>query len=154
MSALPSLMIAPVLVWIAWTDFRLMRISNAAVLAAVAIFALTIPLIGWSEAGLRLVVALAVFAAGFALFALRVVRGGDVKMAAALMLFVPFGTYAQFALLFALALLVGIAVIQTLRLTPMTRTLRAVSSRASGDVPVGLAIALSGLLHFGVLTVP
>lgn len=144
MSALPSLMIAPVLVWIAWTDLRLMRISNAAVLAAMTIFVLTVPLIGWSEAALRLVVALAVFAAGFALFAWRFVRGGDVKMAAALMLFVPFGTYAQFALLFLVALAVGIAALQILRLAPMTRTLRAISSRTAGDFPVGLAIALSG----------
>lgn len=151
MGLLPLALAVPILLWIAWTDFRLMRIRNSAVLAALAVFVLTIPVIGLSEAGLRFLAGMAVFAAGFAMFAARLVGGGDVKMGAALMLFVPTGTYALFAFLFSAAMLFGIALVLSLRAVPALRRAGPVSLRAKGTFPMGIALGLSGVAHLGVL---
>src|SRR5688500_16380585 len=149
MGLLPLALAVPILVWIAWTDFRLMRIRNSAVLAALAVFVLTIPAIGAHEASLRFLAGAAVFVAGFAMFAARMVGGGDVKMGAALMLFVPTGTYTLFALLFSAAMLLGIVVVLTLRAIPALRRAGPVTLRAKGTFPMGLALGLSGVLHLG-----
>ena len=151
MGLLPLALAAPILLWIAWTDFRVMRIRNSAVLAAVAVFVLTAPFIGLGEAGFRLLAATAVFVAGFAMFAARMVGGGDVKMGAALMLFVPTGTYSLFAFLFSAAMLLGIASMLTLRAVPALRRAGPVSLRAKGTFPMGIALGLSGVAHLGVL---
>ncbi|EYD76718.1 Type IV prepilin peptidase TadV/CpaA [Rubellimicrobium mesophilum DSM 19309] len=151
MELLPLALAAPILLWIAWTDFRVMRIRNSAVLAALAVFVLTIPAIGWPEAGFRLMAGVIVFAAGFALFAARMVGGGDVKMGAALMLFVPTGTYTLFAFVFSAAMLLGMAVVLTLRAVPALRRTGTVSLRAKGTFPMGIALGLSGVAHLGVL---
>lgn len=151
MELLPLLLVLPILLWIAWTDFWSLRIRNVAVIAAGAVFLLTAPLIGWPEAGLRLLVAGLVFGVGVALFAARLLGGGDVKMGAALLLFIPTGTYTLFAFLFSAALILAIAVVVVLRQVPGLRRAGPVSLRAKGTVPMGLAFGLSGLLHLGVL---
>lgn len=148
---LPLALASPILVWIAWTDFSRMRIRNAAVVAALAVFLLTVPAIGLGEAFLRLLAASAVFVAGFAMFAARMVGGGDVKMGAALLLFIPTGTYALFAVLFSGAMLLGLAVMLSLRAIPPIRRAGPVSLRARGTFPMGLALGLSGVAHLGVL---
>ena len=76
---------------IAWTDVRVMQIRNSAVLAALALLVLTVPVIGLGEGGLRILARKAVFALGFAMSAARSVGWGDMKLGAALMLFVPTG---------------------------------------------------------------
>lgn len=151
MELLPLLLAAPILVWIAWTDLWSLRIRNRAVLAAVALFVATAPLIGWEEAGLRLLAGAAVFAVGFALFAARLMGGGDVKMGSALLLFVPSGTLALFAYAFSVAMLLGIATVAALRQVPALRRAGPVSLRAQGTFPMGLAFALGGLLHLALL---
>jgi prepilin peptidase CpaA len=77
MTLLPLALAAPLLLWIAWTDFSRMRIRNSAVLAALALFVATTPAIGLGEAGLRLLAATAVFVTGFAMFAARLVGGAQ-----------------------------------------------------------------------------
>lgn len=151
MQLLPLLLASPLLVWIAWTDFRFLRIRNVAVLSAVGLFLLTIPLIGLEEAGWRLLAATLVFGVAFGLFATRMMGGGDVKMGAALLLFIPTGTYTLFAVLFSAALLAGIGLVLTLRAVPALRRAGPVSLRAKGTFPMGLAFALAGLGHLGVL---
>ncbi len=148
---LPLLLAMPILLWIAWTDFWFLRIRNKAVFAAGILFLLTAPLLGWQEASLRLLAAALVFSAAFALFAARLMGGGDVKMGSALLLFIPSGTYSLFAFLFSAALVVTISVIVLLRWVPTLRRAGPVSLRAQGTVPMGLAFGLSGLLHLGIL---
>jgi len=147
----PLALAAPILLWIAWTDFSRMRIRNSAVVAALLVFVLTVPVIGLSEAILRLLAAAAVFVAGFAMFAARMIGGGDVKMGAALLLFIPTGTYALFAFIFSAAMLLGLAVILSLRAIPPMRRAGPASLRAKGTMPMGLALGLSGVAHLGVL---
>lgn len=151
MELLPLALAVPILVWIAWTDFRIMRIRNSAVLLAVAVFVLTAPFLGLQEAGLRLLAGAAVFAVGLALFALRMVGGGDVKMAGALMLLVPSGTYALFGTVFSLALMVAILAVVSLRAIPALRRSGPVSLRARGTFPMGLAFGLGGVMHLCAL---
>lgn len=151
MELLPLALAAPILLWIAWTDFRVMRIRNSAVLAALAVFVITMPAIGPAEAGLRLLAAAAVFVAGFSMFAAGMLGGGDVKMGSALMLFIPTGTYTLFAFLFSAAMLLGIAAMLTLRAVPVLRRAGPVSLRARGTFPMGIALGLSGVMHLGVL---
>ena len=148
---LPLALAVPVLVWIAWTDFRYMRIRNRAVLVAVAIFAVTAPFIGLEEAGWRLLAAAIVFGTGIVLFALRVLGGGDVKMAGALMLLVPTGTYTLFGYVFSAATLLAILLILGLRAVPGLRRSGPVSLRARGTLPMGVAFGLCGVLHLAVL---
>ena len=152
MDLLPLGLATPILLWIAWTDFWLMRIRNTAVLAAVAVFVLTVPAIGLHEAGLRLLAAAAVFAVGFGLFAFRLLGGGDVKMGSALLLFVPSQTYVLFSFVFSAAMLAGILVILAMRQVPAVRRSGAVSMRAAGTFPMGVALALSGVAHLALLT--
>lgn len=152
MELLPLALAVPILAWIAWTDFRYMRIRNSAVMLAVAVFVLTVPAIGLPEAGLRLLAATVVFLAGFALFAARIVGGGDVKMAAALMLLVPSGTYTLFGTVFSAAMLIAILVILALRAVPALRRSGPVSLRARGTFPMGLAFGLGGVMHLCALT--
>lgn len=147
MELLPLALASPILLWIAWTDFQIMRIRNSAVIAALAVFLLTVPAIGWNEAVLRLMAAAAVFAVGFCMFAARMMGGGDVKMGAALVLFVPAGTYVQFAFVFSGTMLFGIAGILALRSVPVLRRAGPVSLRAQGTFPMGIALGLSGVLH-------
>lgn len=151
MELLPLLLAVPILVWIAWTDFRFMRIRNNAVLLAVGVFVLTVPAVGLAEAGLRLLAAAAVFAVGFGLFAARMLGGGDVKMAAALMLLVPWGTYTLFGYVFSAAMLVAILAILGLRAVPALRRSGPVSLRARGTFPMGLAFGLGGVGHLCAL---
>jgi prepilin peptidase CpaA len=151
MALLPLAVATPILLWIAWTDFWYMRIRNGAVLAAVAVFALTVPAIGLTEAGLRVLAAAAVFTVGFGLFAARLVGGGDLKMGSALLLFIPSQTYTLFAFVFSAAMLAGMALILAMRKVPAVRKSGAVSMRAAGTFPMGVALALSGVAHLVLL---
>lgn len=151
MELVPLALATPLLLWIAWTDFRYMRIRNSAVMVAVALFVLTLPLIGWAEGGWRLLAAGIVFLAAFTMFALRMLGGGDVKMGAALMLFVPSGTYTLFGMMFSMAMMVGIALILSLRAVPALRRSGPVSLRAAGTFPMGLALGGAGILHLAAL---
>jgi prepilin peptidase CpaA len=151
MDLLPLALATPILLWIAWTDFSRMRIRNSAVLAALAVFVATTPAIGLGEASLRLLAATAVFVTGFAMFSARLVGGGDVKMGAALLLFVPTGTYSLFAFIFAGAMLLGIVAIESLRSIPALRRAGPVSLRARGTFPMGVALGLSGVAHLWAL---
>lgn len=62
---------------------------NLHVLAVLCVFDVAPFLPSWSELALRLTAAALAFAAGFVLFALRMLGGGDVKMMAAVFLLVP-----------------------------------------------------------------
>jgi prepilin peptidase CpaA len=147
MEFLPLLLLAPVLILVGYYDLKLMLIPNRLVVAAIALFVLTAPFVGWPEIALRLGAAAAVFAIGFALFALRLFGGGDVKMMAALLLFVPSTTYTAFALGFSAAMFAGIGVILALRAAPFLAGSGWVSLQRPGTFPMGISIAMTGLAH-------
>ena len=143
---LPILLLSPVLVAAGVSDLRIMRIPNKLVLIALALFVVTAPLLTWHEIGMRVAAAGIVFAIGFALFVANMFGGGDVKLLAALMLFVPSTALVPFGYIFSFSLLVGIVFIVTLQSSPLSRRLGWVSSRAKGKLPMGISIALAGIL--------
>ena len=124
-------------------DVRRYRISNRLCLAVAGLAlpywisasladgAALMPLLGW-----QIGVAFLVFAGFAALFALGAMGGGDVKLAAALALWIPAAQTLE--LIFLIAIFGGV---QALVLVIMRR-LRRQSRRA---VPYGVAIALGGI---------
>ena len=145
MALLPLLLLSPVLLAVAWFDLRYLRIPNWLVLTALALYVATIPFIGWEEAALRLLAGAVVLALGTVSFAFRLFGGGDVKMLAALMLFVPSQGYVLFGYTFAASMLLGISLILLMRRTPGVRDLNLASMKAVGAFPMGVSIAGSGL---------
>ncbi len=144
----------PVLCAVAWNDLRHMRIPNLLVGIAVGLFVLCTPLLGWSEIAWRLGAAVTVFALGTAAFALRLVGGGDVKMLAALMLFVPPQTLTLFGYAFSVALVLGVLFVMALRIARVFRNSDLVGIRARGKFPMGISIALAGLFQLALITPP
>ena len=147
MDMLPLWLLSPLLLSVGYCDLRYMRIPNALSLLAVALFVLTMPLLGWQEVLVRLAAAAIVFGAGFVIFALRMVGGGDVKILGALMLFIPSTTYQIFSFGFSAALILGLAFVLGLRLVPRLQRTDWVTMRSHGTFPMGISIALAGLVH-------
>ena len=147
MELIPLLLLAPVMVAVAYSDLRYLRIPNILGLVALVLFVVTAPLLTFGELGWRMTAAAVVFAIGFAMFALRLIGGGDVKILAALLLFIPSQTYSLFALNFSASLLLGIAFILTVRALPLFRQSQFVSLNTKSGFPMGISIALSGILH-------
>lgn len=147
MAILPLLLLAPVLIAVAYSDLRYLRIPNYLVGLSIALFLLTVPLLGWHEAGLRLLAGLVVFGIGAITFALRWFGGGDVKMLAALLLFIPSQTYSLFAFNFSASMLLGISLVLMLRSAPGLHRLGFEGISAQGKFPMGISIAGAGLMH-------
>lgn len=138
------LALAVALIWAAGTDLRYRRISNKLSLAIVGMFALfsASQLIGgidWKVAILwPVVAATVVFAIGAALFAARLMGGGDVKLMAAVALFAGPGLSLSFILYVTIA--GGLVALLTLLHARLTKL-----DPAAAKVPYGVAITLGGL---------
>jgi prepilin peptidase CpaA len=141
------LMLAPVLLAVAYFDLRYLRIPNILSLIGLGIFALTFPLLGWSETLARLAVAAAVLLVGTLAFAARLFGGGDVKILSVLMLFIPSGSLMLYSWGFSAAMMLGILIVLVLRRTPVVRHSSWKGIRSKGKFPMGISIALSGLVH-------
>lgn len=169
MSSVPTLpLLVPLLAvlgWVAWTDLRARRIANAAVVALLALWPLHLGLLGrpspwWSgpAAGLLLL------GFGLLLWHLRLVGGGDVKLAAAMACFTGLDGVGGFLLdtaliggLLALFVLAAdrtapMLVVLAGRLAPaplagrLAAVLPTAASRGPSTVPYGIAIAVAGAL--------
>ena len=146
---LPLVLAAPLLVLVAAGDFHAMRIPNWLVLAMVTLFALAslavldLPQIGWrfATAGIVLVV-------GFVTFLAGAFAGGDVKALTALALFVPTDqqSLALFGLTLSASLLIGIVSMTLLRSTLGHPGSPHASLATARGYPMGISIALAGLL--------
>ena len=143
----PLILIAPLLCWVAYSDLSRMKIPNAISLIAVAIFAVAAIAAPPDDLVLRLAIAGAALVLGFISYCFGLFGGGDVKMLAALLLFVPVPTLVLFAYVFSASMLVGIAIILTLRRIPAAHRLGWKSISGSNKFPMGISIALAGLAH-------
>jgi prepilin peptidase CpaA len=137
------------------SDLLTMRISNKLVLFLVASFCglaviINLPL---QQFAMHVACALVVLAVGFTLFALRVIGGGDAKLAAATTLWLGFGLtlpYLVYAALLGGVLTLLILALRRLPLTPFLaryRWLERLHDKKSG-VPYGIALAMAGLLTY------
>ena len=148
----PLLCVSPLLVLMAASDLARMRIPNLFVLLGLVVFVATAPLLELGELGARIAAGLIVFLIGFAGFSLRLLGGGDVKMMAMLMLFIPSQTLMLYSYCFSGSMLTGIVLIVLLRRVPKMRESGLVSLQADGALPMGVPIAASGLLHLALVS--
>lgn len=144
---LPLFAIAPLLAAVAYFDLRYMRIPNAISAMALVVFALWAAAFPPADLILRLVCAGVVFAAGFLAFSFRLFGGGDVKILAVLMLFVPVGSLTVFSYVFSAAMIAGILLIVGLRQLAVVRRSSWKALGGSTRFPMGISIALAGLCH-------
>ncbi|GGL58236.1 prepilin peptidase [Wenxinia marina] len=144
---LPLTLYLPVLAFAAASDVRKLRIPNWTALAGIAFFGLTLPLVGWPEAGWRLLDAGTIFALGFGLWVLGLLGAGDVKLLSALLLLVPSTQAAAFAFTFAGAMMLCLTVMVTLQWSRALQSTGWVSMRAHGHFPMATAIALAAPVH-------
>ncbi|MCL4188233.1 MAG: prepilin peptidase [Rhodobacteraceae bacterium] len=141
-------LVAPIAIWVAWSDMKFMRIPNKAVVALAAVYLLAGPLVlpfadwAWGWAGLGLVLAL-----GFVLNLAGTIGAGDAKYAAAMAPFVAPGDLRLVLPLFAAVLLGAFAAHRGLGRVAAFRSATADwESWRRRDFPMGLA--LSGTLVF------
>lgn len=111
----PLIAAAPLLVYMAYEDLRHLRIANRNVLCLAGIFAVSLLFLDWPEAGFRLAAAGSVFLLALILFAARLIAGGDVKMLAAVMLFVPAGSLQGFSLSLSIGICLSVALLAAMR---------------------------------------
>jgi len=137
-------MLAAMLVIAAATDIRSRIISNrlnAAIALLAPLYWWSAGLSPWPDMAIQLGLGLSVLILFAALFAAGMMGGGDVKMLAAIALWLPAG--ALLSLLMIMALLGGVVTIVTVIHHRMTRRIGQV------EIPYGVAIALAGLWVIG-----
>ncbi len=145
MPTLPLILLSPLMAVMVWTDLRYMRIPNWLVLAAL-VLAAGLALTGlMPQIGLRLIAAAVMLAIGLALFAMRMMGGGDAKILAALMLFIPPAALPEFAMLLSAMMLVGAALVFGMRRVAGHPESTWVSLRASRRYPLGLSIGAAAM---------
>lgn len=137
------------------SDLLTMRISNKLVLLLTVGFfivaiAANLPL---QQFAMHVLCALIVLAVAFGLFALRLIGGGDAKLAAATTLWLGFGMtlpYLAYAALFGGVLTILILVVRGIPLSPVLARmawLARLHNKRSG-IPYGIALAIAGIVVY------
>lgn len=149
MTLFPLALMLPILGIAAYTDLTKMKIPNKLSLIGIILFAVCMPFLPLEETGLRILTAAIVFAVMFALFAIGLFGGGDVKLLSVLMLFIPSNSLFAFAYIFSVSMLFGIAIVLLLQTFPRLVPSHWLSAQRKGHFPMGISIALAGVLCFG-----
>ncbi len=136
-------LLALALLWTMWLDLRTRLIPNGLTLT----IALAAPLWWWAHGwapwpgiAVQIALALIAFVAFAGLFALGAMGGGDVKLIAALALWLPPASFLQ--MLVAMALIGGIVTLATLWWHRRARR------EGRPEIPYGIAISLATLWVF------
>ncbi len=141
--------LAVALVWAAIVDVRTFTISNRlnaaiALLAPLYWWSIGLPL--WPDAAIQMGVAAAVFAVLALTFAIGMMGGGDVKLAAALALwFSPTSTVKFLVIMSIAGGLLTVIVLLVHRLKPDWQVDENSETKKKPQVPYGVAIAIGGL---------
>ncbi len=151
LSLLLRIVVAGVLGWLASVDLRTRRLPTTGVAVVAVLFPADAILLGMpvAEMGIHLAIALLILLVGIALFAARMLGGGDVKLAAAIFLWVGMaGFMPALTLVSVVGTVVGFISLATRRLSPDTEThgVRRLLALFSGvrGVPYGIALAIGG----------
>ncbi len=142
----PLIVLSPLLLVLGYGDMRHLRIPNLLVFATIGVFILMLPWVPSEEIIPRVINAGIAFAIGFLAFITRIVGGGDAKMFPALLLFVPPGSLSQFVLVFAISLLFVTLLLMAVRAVFRHGTTRFAAINTPRSVPMGVPMALSGLI--------
>ncbi|MGV8951354.1 MAG: prepilin peptidase [Cypionkella sp.] len=140
-------MLVPLLLAVIYYDLRYMLLPNWLAALFVVLFAVTL---AWVLPGdvlaWRLGVALGVLLLGMAANAAGLLGGGDVKVLAALVLFVPYHGLLAFSFVFCVSMIAGIVVLVALRAALRGRAVSWRGLQENGRYPVGISIGLAGLI--------
>lgn len=134
----------PFAFWAAWSDLREMKIRNKLNLALFAVFLVSgILLLPFTDYLIRIGIAAAALAIGFALNALGKMGGGDVKFIAAFIPFIAPDDLVRFAMILSVCLLAAVATHRLLRAVPAVRRMTPnwESWTRKGYFPMGLGLA-------------
>lgn len=108
--------VAPIALWVAWSDMKWMKIHNYAVIALVAVYLVigpfALPLQSWAWGWASLAVVLVV---GFALSSAGLLGAGDAKFAAAMAPYIALGDLSVFMLLLGCVIVVSFVAHRLLR---------------------------------------
>lgn len=142
------------MVFAAVSDFLSMTIQNRVSLGLACAFLIIAPFtgMGWADIGLHAAAGLLVLLAGFGLFAIRAMGGGDAKLLAATAIWMGLGTNLLYYLVLASMLGGGLTLlILSYRKSPIAvfagqiECLRRLGDRSEG-IPYGIALGLAGLM--------
>lgn len=128
----------------AYTDIKRREIENwltAGIAIAAPLFWLATGLGFWPDMAIQLALGVGVFAIGALLFAVGAMGGGDVKLLAALALWLPWQMMAMLLLIMAIVgglLTIFLAMVHKIR-----------RARHQLEIPYGVAIATAGLWVLG-----
>ena len=145
--------VTPVCLYAAWSDLARMKITNAAVVALLGVFAVFGPLaLPLGEYGLRWLHFAGVLLLGFTANALCILGAGDAKFTAAMAPFVARADIGGFAVLFAIVLVATFAVHRAARAVPGLRNLAPEweSWHRGTHFPLGLALGPSLIAYLAL----
>lgn len=147
MWALP--LVAPIAVWVAWSDLSVMKIPNKAVLALLAVFTVVglimLPLddFAWRIAHFAVVLAI-----GFLMTITGLVGAGDAKFAAAMAPFVALSDATFVAAIFAVTTILAFVLHRLARISPVRRLVPHWESwERTRDFPMGVPLAVTLLVY-------
>lgn len=147
--------VAPIALWVAWSDMKWMKIHNYAVLALVAVYLviglIALPLHSWAWGWASLVVVLVV---GFVLSSVGLLGAGDAKFAAAMAPFIALGDLSLFLMMLACVTLVSFVAHRLARRTRLVQGLVPEwESLHRSEFPMGLALGPSLLFYLCLATI-
>ncbi|MGR3501713.1 prepilin peptidase [Pseudaestuariivita sp.] len=146
--------VAPICLYVAFTDVKQMKIKNHAVLALLAVFALVGPLaLPLDVYAWRWLHVLVLFGLGFALTSLGAMGAGDAKFLAAAAPFVAAADVWFAMLVLAAAMVAAITVHRGVRASPLRRLAPDWASWTDPKFPMGLALgpALTAYLVLSIV---
>lgn len=144
--------VAPIAVWVAWSDMKWMKIHNYAVLALVVVYLVVGPLAlplhawawGWASLALVLVV-------GFVLSSVGLLGAGDAKFAAAMAPFIALGDLSVFLLLLGSVIIVSFVAHRLVRSSSVLIGMAPEwESWHRREFPLGLALGPSLLFYIAL----
>lgn len=144
--------VAPIAVWVAWTDLKWMKIQNKAVLALIAVYLvvgfLVLPMSVWAWGWLSLAVVLVV---GYVMNAAGMMGAGDAKFAAAMAPFIALGDLSLFLMLLGLIVIVTFVGHRLFRRTAAAQRLAPDwESWHRREFPMGLALGPALLVYIAL----
>lgn len=135
----------PFAIWAAYSDLKYMRIPNVLVLVMLGCFLVAgVAILPFTDVFLwRLLVGAITLAAGFMLFAIGGLGGGDAKFAAVMVMFVPTSDLTFFLFILAVMSLAGIVTHRLMRKMPFAAPVTGnwESWSPHGNFPMGFPMA-------------
>lgn len=144
--------VAPIALWVAWSDMKWMKIHNKAVLALLAVYLvvglIALPLQGWAWGWAHFAV---VLVSGFVLSSVGLLGAGDAKFATAMAPFIALGDLSLFLLLLGAVIIVSFLAHRLARRTALAQRLApGWESWQRREFPLGLALGPSLLFYLAL----